>query len=319
MKFGFQENIALPLLFIDGITRCGKSMFSGVVPSLQRMEHIQIYTELEMIISGLSLGGLSPEYAKAFLRIYFNERSYNLQLSRNVNFRPDDQTGVGNYPEPDVYHNRLNVHEGDEAVEKSRRGKNYIPIQTHDLMVNLDHLNKMDLNYKMLSLWRHPVDNIYSWWTRGWGERYNNDPRGFTILVSGGSELFPWYAVGMEDELAALNPMEKCVRIATDLLARAIDQFGRNQENSRIHLLTFEDFCEQTDSELARICTFLGTAPSAHTARYLVAARSPRTLDPAERQAKRDKFKQGMRPEIYDLLLNYSARYEKNVYGLKAN
>jgi len=52
----FQESISLPMVFIDGITRCGKSAFSGIIPSLSRMEHIQMSTEMELIMAGLSLG-----------------------------------------------------------------------------------------------------------------------------------------------------------------------------------------------------------------------------------------------------------------------
>ena len=317
MKFGYQENIALPLVFIDGITRSGKSMLSGIIPSLKKMEHIQFCTELEMIISGLSLGGLTPEYAKAFLRIYFNEHSYNLQLSRNVNFRPGDQTGVDNYSDPKVYYERLKRVEGDDAVEQSQKGINHIPIQTHDLMVNLSYLNQMDINYKMISLWRHPIDNIYSWWTRGWGERFNNDPRGFSILINGREELLPWYAAGFESELCELNPMEKCIRIATDLLERAVNQYRESPCKEKIHILTFEDFCHRPDVELSKICTFLNTEVSEHTPRYLKEARFPRELNSADRDKKRERFKESVSPESYERLMDNCSQYESDFYRLR--
>jgi len=317
MNFGYQENIALPLLFIDGITRSGKSMLSGIIPSLKKMEHIQFSTELEMIISGLSLGALTPDYARAFLRIYFNERSYNLQLSRNVNFRPDDQTGIDNYPEPKIYYDRLKQAEGDSVIEQCRKGINYIPMQTHDIMVNMDYLNQMDINYKMLSLWRHPIDNIYSWWTRGWGERFNNDPRGFTILINGREELFPWYAAGFESQLRELNPMEKCIWIASDLLKRAVNQYQQNPHKEKTHILTFEDFCQRPDVELSKICNFLSTEVSECTPRYVNEARFPRELNPSDRDKKRECFKKTVRPEFYERLMDYSVRYESDLYGLR--
>lgn len=317
MKIGLQENISLPLLFIDGIARCGKSAFSGIIPSLEKMEHIHFSTEIELIIPGLSLNVLDSEYARAILRIYFNELSYNLHLSRNVNFRPNDQTGVDNYPDPKIYYDRLNAAEGDEIVIRCRESTSYLPLMTHDLFVNLDCLDQMELSYKMLLLWRHPIDNIYSWFTRGWGERYNNDSRGFTLLLRGRNELYPWYAFGFEHELNGLNPMEKCVRIATSLLERGINQYRASSTKEKIHIMTFEDFCAQPDIELTKICDFLKTEVTGHTPRYLESARFPRKLDPADRARKCHEFEIGTRPEIHRRLMEFSQSYENNLYGLR--
>ena len=73
------------------------------------------------------------------------------------------------------------MEDGPEAANAFRSDSKFIPFQTHDFLVNLQSLELLDLNYKMLSLWRDPIDNIYSWWTRGWGERFmNGDPSVFT-------------------------------------------------------------------------------------------------------------------------------------------
>jgi hypothetical protein len=317
MNFGLQENISLPLVFIDGITRCGKSAFSGIIPSLRNMENIQFSYEIESILSALSLKSIDPEYAKSFLRIYFNERSYNLHLSRNVNFRSGDQTGIDNYPNPQIYYDRLKVPESEQIVNKCRNSINSLPFQTHDFFVNLDHLNQMELNYKMILLLRHPIDNIYSWWTRGWGHRFNSDPRGFTILLKGEDELYPWYVDGIENKMKNLNPMEKCVVTATSLLERGVKQYRECSIKEKIHLLTFEDFCENPTIELEKICLFLNTKITAHTSEYLEKARFPRQLEPADRSKKLNDFKKGMCPKIYQLLVDYSERYEKNLYDLK--
>ena len=45
-----QEDISFPLVFIDGITRCGKSSLSGILPSLTNMEHIRFSTILELVV-----------------------------------------------------------------------------------------------------------------------------------------------------------------------------------------------------------------------------------------------------------------------------
>ena len=317
MQFGLQENISLPLIFIDGITRCGKTGLCGIISSLKNMEMIQFPDEIELIIPGVSLGAISADYAKAFLRIYFNQLSYNINLSRKVNFRPHDISGVDNYSKPEIYYNRLGIGEGDEIVDKCVKKINSLPLLTHDLMVNLDCLNKMDLNYKMLELWRHPIDNIYSWWTRGWGERFGSDPRQGTLLVSMNETLYPWYGVGYESELSGYNAMEKCVKMATDLLDRACHQYYESTQKERIHILTFEDFCNDPDHELKAICGFLNTEITEYTPRYLKSTRFPRQLDIAERNHKLDEFRNGISSCLYKLLLDYSESYETDLYGIR--
>ena len=76
----YREDISFPLVFIDGITRCGKSSLSGILPSLTNMEHIQFSTILELVVPGLFLQKLDTDYAKSITRIYLNELSYNLTL-----------------------------------------------------------------------------------------------------------------------------------------------------------------------------------------------------------------------------------------------
>lgn len=316
-KYGLQKNISLPLIFIDGLARCGKSAFSGIIPSLQKMEHVQFSTELELIISGLALQSIGIDYAKAFLRIYFNELTYKLHLSRNVNFRKNDWTGVDNYPCPQIYYERLKRDDGDGVIHECEKSPNSIPLVTHDLLVNMDLLDQLDLKYKLLSLWRNPIDNIYSWWMKGWGERFNNDPRGFTLLVDGGSELYPWYAAGFTEKLIDLNNMEKCVVVAGSLLERAVEKYQNLASRSKVHIFTFEEFCVRPNNELQKISEFLSADATHYTADFIGLARFPRAVKIEERQNKLASFKSGVRPNIYNYLCELNDSYQKNLYGLR--
>lgn len=316
IDLGLQENIALQSIFIDGITRCGKSSMSGLIPSLSRMEHIQFCNELELTLPALALGHISLDYARAFLRIYFNEKSYNLHISRNVNFRPGDQTGIDNFRNPNRYYERLNIVEGDSVIEACRASKRYLPFQTHDLLINIGLLNQLQLDYKMISLWRHPVDNIYSWWTRGWGDRFRDDPRGFTLLTQRGGVNYPWYVAGRELDIDGLNAMEICVEIATDLLQRAVAAYNAAGPKEKILLMTFEEFCKNPEPELRRLCQFLEVEPTPHTPDALMKARFPRALDPAQLDLKISAFRAGVSRRLFEKLIHYAEQYEGHLYGL---
>jgi len=126
------ENIAKNLIFIDGITRNGKSLFVGILPSLDRVEHINVIFLLEQTLPAVSLGILDAQYLKVLMRLHLNELAYNIQIGRNVNFRYTDHTGVINYKDPQVYYKRLSSKEGDTIAEKLLYSDHFIPFKTHD-------------------------------------------------------------------------------------------------------------------------------------------------------------------------------------------
>ncbi len=313
-----QEDISFPLVFIDGITRCGKSSLSGILPSLTNMEHIQFSTILELVVPGLFLQKLDTDYAKSLTRIYLNELSYNLTLGRNVNFRDGDQTGIQNYKDPDIYYSRLIKEDGPAVIDECRVQKNYIPFQTHDFLVNVQLLNVLDLNFKMLSLWRDPIDNIFSWWTRGWGDRFmNSDPSVFTLLVTGSEgQNLPWYCQNRDYDVNGLNAMECCVVIATDLLQRAFDSYYVFQEKNKIQHIFFEDLCVEPKLVIEKICKFLDVEPTASTIDKTSQARFPRQIVATQQLEKIAEFESNLRPDIFVRLMDLSERYRLNRYGL---
>ena len=317
-RFARQEDISLPLVFIDGITRCGKSALSKVVPSLTRMEHIQFAEELELIVSGLSLGGLRTDYAAAFLRSHLNQKSYNLHISRNLNFRPADQTGVVNYKYPKLYQERLTLEEGPKNVERCRNSDHYLPMQTHDLLANIGLIQNLGLDFRMLSLWRNPVENIYSWWTRGWGERFNNrDATNFSLLIEDEEKnVYPWYVAGSHRQTLELNSPEKCISVACEMINRCVEGYQNQADKGRVLLMFFEDICIDPNLELERICNFLNVETTEHTAPALSQARFPREIVQSQIDEKILAFRNAVRPALFDRLMQTQEDYLSNRYGL---
>ena len=310
------ENIAKKLIFVDGVSRNGKSLFVGILPSLERVEHINVIYLLEQTLPAVSLGILDAQYLKVLMRLYLNELAYNIQIGRNVNFRYTDHTGVLNYKDPQVYYKRLSLKEGDTIVEKLLHSDLFIPFKTHDLLVNLEYLNLLDIDYKMLAMFRHPIDNIYSWWKIGWGRRFGIDPRAFTLAINYHSKPLPWYCAGYEDEWLTLNEMERCVLTVTDLITRSIEQYKKSTKKDRIHLLTFEGFVQKPYEELEKICLFLDTEKTIHTPHFIRLANCPRELDSLDRERKFSEIKTQVKKELFHKVTKMSDLYETNLYGL---
>ncbi len=100
INYGISENIAKNIIIVDGITRSGKTLFNSIIPSLECVEHTQVYNLIEQIVPAVSLRSIDPVYAKALFRMTLNELVYNNSLSRNTNFRCGDNSGILKYKDP---------------------------------------------------------------------------------------------------------------------------------------------------------------------------------------------------------------------------
>lgn len=316
-EISLQPSIAPPLVLIDAIARSGKAIFSDLIPSLTRMEHIQFCTEFELTIQGLALNSISSNYANAFLRIYFNELSYNLQISRNVNFRKSDQTGIPNYRDPSIYLKRLEREDGDSIVEICRTTDNYIPISTHELLVNYEQLEKLEIEYRMISLWRNPVEIVYSWIKRGWGHRYTeNDPRSFMFNIRDQEKILPWHFAINKKDINQLSGAELCTQAVINSIDSAVQNYKKNP-NGKIFLITFEEICIDPNSTLNLISGWLNIERTEYTSRACIKAKIPRVLERDEFNKKINFLKAELTSQTFERLLKYSEAYEDGLYGMR--
>ncbi len=317
MQVGTRSDLARNLVFLDGLPRCGKGILSAILPSLATAEHFHINYLIDQIIPLLYLGKISVDGARILLQTTLNEICYNNFLGRNSNFRHDDLTGVHQYREPKVYFARLSKPDGEAVAEEARQSTNFIPFQTHDLLTNLDLLDAMELDYRMIAFFRDPVDTAYSWQTWGLGDRYGEDPRIFEIKIMHKEQYVPWLACQQEDKWLSMNTYERSCHFTVDLIKKAIGQYKTASNPEKILLLTFEEFVTETESEMKRICHFLDTSESSSTPKALATARCPRTILMASRDDKLKEFKANVDAEIYEDLVELSNAYLVQVHGLK--
>ena len=99
-----------------------------------------------------------------------------------------------------TYKRRLHAKEGNAIIDLILKEKKQIPFITHNILVTINALNKLDFNYKMIEIFRNPMDLVMSWYKRGLGERFGKDKRMFTLLIKKKKKIFPWY-----DQIKNLN------------------------------------------------------------------------------------------------------------------
>ena len=309
------------IVFVDGLTRVGKTMLCTLLAYLRNVSTPQMIAPLEQLLPMYATGHMDRNALSAYVRLLFNERFYNFNLSREANFRYDDLTSVHtSYRTKELFKN-LGKTDGQAIIDEMAKDTDIFQFMTHDLLTHYSLFKDLNIDAKVLELMRHPVDTVHSWYVRGWGERFDNeDPRSGTTLFKFGEKTIPHYALGVEKEYLDLNPVEKCLFMHNHLLEKSLTQYHQLSlvDKSQILLLKFEDVLQQPSHEIDRICRFIDSEPSEYIEKAYYDARVPRTFDVAhEREVKLIFIKDNVTDSLYQSLLSLAARYEFNFYGLE--
>jgi hypothetical protein len=309
------------IVFVDGTVRVGKSMLCTLLAYLRNVSTPQMIAPLEQLLPMYATGHMDRNALSAYLRLLFNERFYNFNLSREANFRFDDLTSVHtSYRTKELFKN-LGKADGQAIIDEMAKDTDIFQFMTHHLLTHYSLFKDLNIDAKVLELMRHPVDTVHSWYLRGWGERFDNeDPRQGTTLFKFGVKTIPHYALGVEKKYLGLNPVEKCLFMHNRMVENSLIQYQQLSiiEKSKILFLKFEDILKKPYQEIDRICRFIDSEPSEYIEKAFHDARIPRNFDHvAERREKLIFLKNNVRDSIYKTLQSLAARYESNYYDLE--
>ena len=309
------EPLAKNIVFIDGIPRTGKLMTGALVSSLNRMESLEFGETFEHFLPALKLKKCTFDFAKSYLCNYINQMIYNKMISRNVNFRSTDRTGIPNYFNPKVYKKRLKMEEGDSVLKRIKKRKLILPFITHDIMVNYSIFSKLKINVKYIQIFRDPIDLAYSWYKRGLSNRFGKDQRVFTLLIEKDKKPYPWYLYNFSKSFVKMNNCERSIYYVILLTKKSIKEY-KKIKNKKIYLTTYEKMVEETNKEVQKISKYLNTSFSKKTLSFIKKEKLPKKLKNTIRINKLKFLKNKVNPKIFKELVSLSKKYNKNLYGL---
>lgn len=316
IKYFALKKVTKNLIFIDGINRTGKLLTGSLVSSFNKMEHLEFGEIFQHIIPALKLKKISTDFSKAYLHNYINQLLYNKYLSRNVNFRKHDRTGIANYQNPDLYKRRLNVKEGDKIMPKIISDNPFLPFVTHDIMCNYDQFLKLKIDIKIIEIFRNPVDLVYSWSKKNLSTRFGNDKRIFTLLIEKNKKPYSQHLYNLPVNWRKLNEIEKNILYVKILTERSVKQLKKNY-NKNIYLTDYETIVENTESELKKIAKFLNTSFSKKTYQFIKKENCPKKIDYNLKNKKLEFINNRISKKYSKVLIDMEKKYIKNIYGLK--
>lgn len=316
--FAVLEDLAPNAVLLDSVSGAGKVVLSSILSSLEGTEHTQVVPWLEQTVIATALGALTTDCAASLLRLRINETAYNTAIGRHVNFRLGDYSSIHNAREPRRYFDRLSQPDGDQVVQHLRADRPLFLFQTHDLLVNLDTLERVGVSYRLVEVIRSPVDMAYSWWKRGWGERFGADPRAFTLTLQHGDVQIPWYCRDFADEWLELPAADRCVRLVCSLLERSIAQYRQASTETRAKIcwVSFEGFLGDPQAGVDALCRFLGTARSVWTDGVIRRDAQSPNLAPEVKARKVREFRDATRPATFEALMALDQAVRTNAFEL---
>ena len=237
-------HLAPKIIVIDGLPGCGKSMLSHILASFDRTEVMTFSYELEFILTLVYLEKITSDAAEAMIRNITDLKIYNLMMSREVNFRPSDQSSIFKNQSSLRYIKRL-FEKGDEEIPNLIKKRDPILIITTHQMTALSKPLFQSLGSRLffIELVRHPLYMIkqHEVIQRQWR---TSQIRDFDLQIEFNNQQIPFYAFGYEEKFIEASPIEKGILFIdrfTNIAEKTKSEINKKYGH-RLLTISFEDF-----------------------------------------------------------------------------
>lgn len=270
------------VLLVDGQGRSGKNLIGVLLSCFDNVEKMRLDSQLDYIPRYYSLGKMSLDAAQTALLTELDEKYYYNEISRDVNFRWEDYSGVWKQGQRLQYVTRLFKKADEDAVRRLARRKPIFQDMTHDgLHVAEFYFSALRERLHMIHVFRDPVGNIYEQSRRDFGNRLGTDPRELQLTFAYRGEQIPIMASGVEELYLQANAMERLVLIVDQMFRRNVAGFETlsNHFKHNVLFFEFEDFVQRPGPYLRKLEDLVGTRLPKRANRILRREKVPRLLD----------------------------------------
>jgi len=300
------------VVFVDGITRSGKSMVAPMFRSSKSFDPLIFSYDLEYVMAGLVSKELTLEFARNFFLKVINERIYDAKLGRNFNFRTKEISSVDKMSQFQSLKERLNLADGDDVLKTIHDQNVITPFFTHDMALSYQDFLSLNLEIYLIEVLRDPFEITYSWILKKWGERQLSDPRSFKHLVLVDGSLVPWQAKDFAGVWISSTVEDRCGLVVADSTRKLLSEL-RKHLNSKLLPIYYDNFATETNLEVTKIAQFLDINPELLDLRCLEPERLPRKIDSSERDVKIHKLKSTLSASVFEQLMDVHNDFQSYV------
>ena len=268
-------------VFVDGLPGCGKTLFSSLISSMDRVELLSYSYEVEHTCALHHLKKLPIDAAKTMVRLQTDLKLYNTMMGRDVNFRSTDLSSAINSHNPSRYIQRI-FGPGDEKVPEIIRKENPIlNFSVHNLLSYSEPIwRALKERCVFIEIVRHPLYMIRQ-------QALNMSSlletvRHFTVYYTYKGRELPYYVKGWEEEYLNSNSVERAIHMMDYLNNQtkiAKKKFKEEfQFQSKIITIPFENFVLNPNPWMDEISDIIGANILEGTQKMMDRQNVPRKL-----------------------------------------
>lgn len=277
-----KNNLLREFFIIDGNVKTGKGMLSHIVASFKRVEKMRIDTLFDTIPRLYMLKKISHDAAVTSMQKEVDMQFYHSMISRDVNLRFKDDTGVFKNPFPLRYLWRLFSKEREPVIEKIKKINPIFQEMTHDGLKNANILFDAFemLKFNIIYIARDPVETIYGFYKGGFGTRIGTDPQEFQFSYEYKGNIVPLLAYGWEEEYLSSNPMDRCIRMIKQSFENNIKSYNELQpeRQGKVLFLLFDELVTNPIKISKKVAAFIGTEITSCTKKTCKRENCPRII-----------------------------------------
>jgi len=318
-RFIRKNHLIQELVMIDGIGRSGKGMLAHMLSCFNRVEKQHNLDMFEWIGRVWSARKISDDAAINLLRLEGDTRLYNLFISRDVNFRFSDDTGVFKNANSFKYLKRLIAKPHENTVNKIINEKPIFQTCMHDGIRNAEiYFMAFNKRLKMIYILRDPTYNIFEWQQADFAKSFNNNPRIFHNMIERNGVIVPFSTLGWEKEYLNISDDDKIIGLIDShfkLNLTSYDSLDEKMKND-ILIIQFNELVTNPITICDKIADFLQTGINYRLLKKILKRENcPRIIDPNKRDQMlnsiRKKASKKYRNIFDELLVKYELLYQE--------
>ena len=264
------------IVILDGLTGTGKTMFSPLLATFDRMQNPRFEYMVEYLAISSTFGKINNDAANTLLNLLIDQKYYDGMISREVNFRPTDLSSVFLNGNGYRYLKRLLSKDGVNVEQRITTENPVFLLVTHQLISCLDKLSAaFDGRLKVVEIVRHPLYLIDHWCS--YIDMHGANARDLTIWIEYKGYSLPWFAAGWEQKYLDSNQHEKVIYSIDRLMAHVFEKVSDTSINDNIFFIPFEQFVLSPIEYIQKLELFLNLKTDKGINRYLKKQKVPRT------------------------------------------
>lgn len=300
------------LVFADGIGSSGKGMLSHLLSSLSQVEKQSNHYAFDYVSYLHWLGKLSTDGAITYLQTEADFQLYHLMMSRDVNFRPHDSTGVFQNARRFEYFRRLFLSEGDSVLDRISAQSPILNEAPHDALRSAQlFFDAFGNRLQIIYILRDPRELILDWHRRGFGRRIGTDPREFQFSFSERGQSKPMFMLDNSHSLEKLNEIETLVYMINFCIEHNLSGYMNldNQFKDSVLLVKFDDLATNPVKKVDEIARFMGTTQTRKTNKIMKRENLPRSI--SNKSHLELEITKSLSPEILEVFHETMELYEE--------